>query len=317
MKHAIFTTALKSCAAIVLAACSLPVFANQPVLDAAALEALRNSPDVRVIDIRPPADYGQGHIPGALSAPYGSWRGPAHSPGQLPPLTRLAEQVQQLGLDQNSHAVVVSSGADITDFGAAARVYWTLKYLGLENLSILNGGMQAWQEAALPLEQTTASVAPSQYEPVLNTAILATQSDVQAQIGNPDARLVDARPKNFFLGQVKAPTASTPGTIQGAVNIEHSLWFEPGTTRVVSQEKAREIAARQFPEMVDDTIAFCNTGHWAATDWFALSELAGVPNVRMYPESLADWTNAATPLPMDNEPSRGSQISNKLKSLFN
>ncbi|MGO3742855.1 sulfurtransferase [Kerstersia sp.] len=316
MKHALITTALKSGAALLLATASLSA-ASQPVLDPAALDTLLAAPDIRVIDIRPPADYGQGHIPGALSAPYGSWRGPAHSPGQLPPLTRLAEQVQQLGLDRGSHAVVVSSGADTTDFGAAARVYWTLKYLGLENLSVLNGGMQAWQEAALPLEQAAASVTPSHYEPVLNTAILATQSDVQAQIGNPDARLVDARPKNFFLGQVKAPTAATPGTIHGAVNVEHSLWFEPGTTRVVSQEQAREIAARQFPEMVDDTIAFCNTGHWAATDWFALSELAGLPNVRMYPESLADWTNAAAPLPMDNEPGRGSQISNKIKSLFN
>lgn len=316
MKHAILTTVLKGGAALFMAACSLQAAASQPVLDPAALNELRTAPETRIIDIRPPEQYQAGHVPGALSAPYGSWRGPANSPGQLPPLTRLAEQLRQLGLDQGSHAIVVSSGADITDFGAAARVYWTLKYLGLENLSVLNGGMHAWQDAGLPQEQAAASVAASQYEPVLNTAILATQDDVQAQIGNPEARLVDARPKNFFLGQVKAPTASTPGTIHGAVNLEHSVWFEPGTTRIVGAEQAREIARQHFPEVADDTIAFCNTGHWAATDWFALSELAGLPNVRMYPESLADWTNADAPLPMDNEPGRGSQIGNKIKSLF-
>jgi len=38
--------------------------------------------------------------------------------------------------------VVVSSGKDVTDFGAAARVYWTLKVLGLKELSILNGGVR-------------------------------------------------------------------------------------------------------------------------------------------------------------------------------
>ena len=41
-----------------------------------------------------------------------------------------------------------------------------------------------------------------------------------------------------------------------------------------------------------EQIAFCNTGHWAATNWFALSELAGYRNVKMYPGSLVDWTGA-------------------------
>ena len=47
-------------------------------------------------------------------------------------------------------AAVVSSGADATDFGAAARVYWTLKVLGLKELSVLNGGVKAWAAAGLP-----------------------------------------------------------------------------------------------------------------------------------------------------------------------
>lgn len=312
------TRYLRSLAAIATVFISVQAHAaSTPVLDPATVDTLRSNPAVRIIDIRPPADYGSGHVPGALSAPYASWRGPANSPGQLPPLTRLAEQVRTLGLDENTHAIVVSSGADTSDFGAAARVYWTLKYLGLDQLSILNGGVKAWQDAGLPLETTAASVAATSYQPTLNTRIIATQDDVRSQIDNPQARLVDARPNAFFLGQTKAPTASTPGTIHRAINVEHSQWFQPGTTLIVSPDQARKIAATHFPELVDDTIAFCNTGHWAATDWFALSELAGLPNVRMYPESLADWTNAADPLPMDNEPGRAEQISNKIKNLFN
>ena len=290
-----------------------------PILSPAELSALiaSASPAVTVIDIRPPAEYRQGHIPGALSAPYGSWRGPAHSPGTLPPLEALTAQVRKLGLTPARHAVVVSSGADVTDFGAAARVYWTLKYLGLERLSVLNGGMQAWQQEQQPLSTEAAPApAPSDYEPKLNTAIIATQSDVLASLDRNDARLIDARPKNFFEGLVKAPTASVPGTIQGAKNIPHSVWFSPGSTQIVSAEEARAIAAREFPDLAADNIAFCNTGHWAATDWFALSELAGLPNIRMYPESLADWTNADQPLPMDNTPGRASQIADKFKKLF-
>jgi len=246
-----------------------------------------------------------------------SWRGPAHSPGTLPPLDKLTEQVRQLGLAPERHAVVVSSGANVSDFGAAARVYWTLKYLGLTQLSVLNGGMQAWQQAQQPLTQeASAAPAPSPYQPQLNTAILATQADVLANVGSQQVKLIDARPKNFYEGETKAPTAAVPGTIQGALNIAHSVWFEPNSNQIVAPERARAIAAEQFPEVVGDSIAFCNTGHWAATDWFALSELVGLPNIRMYPESLAQWTHADSALPMDNVPGRASQISNALKNLF-
>lgn len=288
-----------------------------PILAPQELDSLRTEAQVRVIDIRPEADYAKNHIPGAVSAPYAAWRGPADNPGKLPELTELAKLVQQLGLDEATHAIVVSTGDTTTDFGAAARVYWTLKYLGLERLSILNGGMQSWAAAGLPQDKQQPQVAASAYEPVLNLHILATQADILTQIDNPKALLVDARPTAFFAGKTKAPTASIPGTIRNAVNIEHSVWFKPDSNEVVSAAEARKIAAERFPELVDDTIAFCNTGHWAATDWFALSELAGLPNVRMYPESLADWTNTAEALPMDNTPGRGTQLLEKLKNVFN
>src|SRR5690606_29021913 len=219
------------------------------------------------------------------SAPYASWRGPANSPGQLPPLTELTKLVQSLGLDTHTHNVVTYAGADTSDFGSAARVYWTMKYLGLENLSVLNGGVKAWEAAGLPLTQEKTTVAASSYAPTLNKDIIASQSDVLQQIDNDNAVLVDARPENFFQGKVKAPTAAVPGTIRGAINTQHGQWFKPGSTQIVSPEEARKIAAASFPQLVDDTIAFCNTGHWAATDWFALSELAGLPHIRMYPES--------------------------------
>jgi len=288
-----------------------------PLLSPAELGALLDSRSVTIIDIRPPADFTQGHIPGALSSPYGGWRGPAHSPGTLPPLDMLAERVRQLGLASERHAVVVSSGVNVSDFGAASRVYWTLKYLGLTQLSILNGGMQAWQQAQQPLSlEASALPAPSQYQPKLNTAILATQADVLAHVGSQDVKLIDARPKAFYEGETKAPTAAVPGTIRSALNIEHSVWFAPGSNQIVAPEQARAIAAEKFPNVVGDSIAFCNTGHWAATDWFALSELVGLPNIRMYPESLAQWTHADPALPMDHTPGRASQISERIKNLF-
>jgi len=118
-------------------------FASQPLLTPQELQGRLSNPQVRVIDIRDAKSYAANHIPGAANAPYAQWRGPAANPGELPALPRLTALVQSLGLTPTTPAIVVSSGADATDFGAAARVYWTLKVLGVKELSILNGGVQA------------------------------------------------------------------------------------------------------------------------------------------------------------------------------
>ncbi len=301
-------------AALALGASS-SAWAAQPLLTPSELDAIRQQATVRVIDIRAPDAYAAGHIPGAVSAPYGRWRGPADNPGELPPVSRLTEIVRNLGVQEDTHAVVVSSGADATDFGASARVYWTLKYLGLKQLSILNGGLKAWADAGLPQDQATPAITPSTFEARLDDSLIATKEQIAAQLDNPRVRLVDARPLDFYLGKTKAPTAQVPGTIQGAVNLENGKWFKPGTSIFVSADEARRIAEQSLPDPADETISFCNTGHWAATDWFALSEVVGQQNVRLYPASMAEWSHDAS-LPMDNVPGRGSQILDKLKGLL-
>src|SRR5690606_12275146 len=130
-------------AAAITAGASFGAQAAAPLLTPAELNQARADAAVRIIDIRPPQEYAANHIPGAVSAPYAQWPGPADNPGQLPPVGKLSELVRSLGLDKSVHAVVVSSGANDTDFGSSARVYWTLKYLGLSELSILNGGVKA------------------------------------------------------------------------------------------------------------------------------------------------------------------------------
>ena len=146
----------------------------EPLLTPQQLSALlsqaqaQTSAQVRVIDIRDPKSFADNHIPGAVNAPYGKWRGPATNPGELPDHAKLVELLQSLGLNADTHAVVVSNGKDATDFGAMARVYWTLKSLGLKELSIVNGGMQAWTAAKLPLTTQPVKVAPSTYAPTFD-----------------------------------------------------------------------------------------------------------------------------------------------------
>lgn len=291
---------------------------TQPLVDEQQLAALIELPSVRVIDIRPPKDYAAGHIPGAISAPYGQWRGPANNPGQLISIEDLQQLVRSLGIDKDQHLVVYSSGDSQTDFGAAARVYWTLKYAGLPHLSVLNGGYQQWQRAALSESMDTPAITASSFEVQPNNSIVILKEELLEKINNNqnDYQLIDARPQAFYEGKVKAPTASIGGTIAGAKNAQHQQWFNEENATLKPADQIRQQIVQQGLDQAPQTVSFCNTGHWAATNWFVLSEIGGLPQVRLYPASLAEWTQAEQALPMSNTPSRAQQIRAKFQALI-
>jgi len=282
--------------------------AAAPLLTPAALAPLLKQADVRVIDIRDPKGFAAGHVAGAVNAPYGLWRGPATNPGELPGQDKLVALVQKLGLTPATHAVVISSGADATDFGAMARVYWTLKSLGLTELSIVNGGMQAWDAAKLPTSTAPVQVSPSSYAPTFDARWLATREDVQQHVKLSNAVLVDSRPDAFYQGKTQAPAAKMAGTLPGAVQLDFNQWFVPGSATFIDSAQAQRVAAQIQHAQGQDTVAFCNTGHWAATDWFGMSEVAGLPNVKLYAGSMVDWTQQPGVPLVQNAPGRGEQL---------
>ncbi len=295
----------------------LTLAAPQPLLEVEQLASMLEQPQVQLIDIRPTESYQAGHIGNAVSAPYLKWRGPANNPGQLLSLEKFQQLVQELGLTKEMHLVVYSTGADETDFGAAARVYWTLKYLGFEQLSLLNGGYSYWLQAQQPVSQQAQQLAASSLtlEPKEKLSIDTDELRSYITSQRADYQLLDSRPESFFLGRMKAPTASVGGTIAGASNLPFGQWFIPGETRVLPAAQIQQLVSAQQLQQAEESISFCNTGHWAATNWFVLSELAGVKNVRLYPASMAEWTQHAQSLPMDNTPARWEQIKTKFAQL--
>lgn len=269
----------------------------QPLLSPGELaDILAENDNVRVVHVS--GDFGAGHIPGAVFAAYAEWRGPADNPGALRPVAEFEALVQRLGIEADTPVVVVHSGANQTDMGTAARVYWTLRSLGVQDLALVNGGFLAWQAAGLPVSTTPDTVAASDFTPVWNDNWRVSTAEVRALVDSGDSRLIDARPRGFFEGRTW--TIARPGTIRGADHLTYDVWFQ--SNEMVGPETAREIAERHGQTDAPLTVSFCNTGHWAAINWFALSELAGVENTRLYAESMAEYAAAGHPL--DNQPGR-------------
>ena len=262
-------------------------------------QALREmAPDVTVLDIRSPKAFAKGHVEGALNAPYRTWRGPPENPGAVMTDARLTERLQSLGLTRETPVVVTYRGRNASDFGSAARVYWTLKSAGLNRIAILNGGLTAWIGEGLPLSTEARKAARSaEMFSLSDTWRISEQGVHDVVAGRADAQIVDARPLEFLQGKKKHRQAKAAGTIEGAANVTHSTWFTETGNNAGTIASAKDVMRVAREAGVEDGKArpiasFCNTGHWAATNWFALSELAGIGNVKLYPESMVGWTQA-------------------------
>jgi thiosulfate/3-mercaptopyruvate sulfurtransferase len=231
--------------------------------------------------------YAKAHIPGAIHSDYdkAGWRVTRNGvPFMLPTVAELEKLIGETGIDEESHVVIVPAGVSATDFGAAARVYWTLKVAGHPSVSILDGGFAAWQAAGYPVESGTAVPTPKIFTTHLDERLLAQLAEVEH---NEHATLVDARPEGYFDGKEKAPVVQAYGHIPGAINLDSASFYDPATNRLRPRDQLAKIAAR-LPS--GPVVTYCNTGHWAATDWFVLSAVLGHPDVRLYDGSMVEWT---------------------------
>ncbi|MBA2778365.1 sulfurtransferase [Billgrantia kenyensis] len=272
-----------------------------PLVEAEWLEDQLNNDDLVVLDVRSSIDDGgdraafeAARIPGSRYSNYAEegWREERDGVvGLMPEADDLAQLIGGLGIANDDTVIVVPAGTGPTDFASATRVYWTFKALGHDEVAILNGGFTGWEQQGFktasgpadPPEATTFSA-------TMREELLATDEQVEAsqQAGE---QLVDARPEGFYAGTRQSPDVQVPGTIPDAVNLPHDgalvkrngAWYlEPDRLTEAIDALALDHEAR--------TVAFCNTGHWAASGWFQLSEVGGLADVTMYDGSMAAWT---------------------------
>ena len=119
--------------------------------------------------------------------------------------------------------------------------------------------------------------------------------------------LLDARNEEQFIGEAKHGKALQAGHIPGAVLQSQAEAYNANTNQLKSEAELLEIYADHADKPI---ISYCNTGHWAATNWFVLSEVLGRKDVKLYDGSMVEWTaNSDNPL--------GTQSNmDKLKGLF-
>jgi len=243
-----------------------------------------------------------GHIPGAVSVPWkrvvakGGEQGVALK-AMLPTTEAFTALMQESGVGNGSAIVIAGLGVTAKDQAHATRLYFTLKYFGHDNVALLNGGTAQWATEGRPLAYTPETPPKGDFAVTeVREDLLAGTQEVEEAVASGKAQLVDCRTEDFYLGLTYKRGFVTPedkGHLPGAKSLPFVLLSDnAGPAKLFSPEEMRQVAALKGVALDVPTIAYCNTGVTASLDWFALHELLGNENARLYDGSMHAWSSA-------------------------
>lgn len=230
------------------------------------------------------AEYLAGHLPDAPffdiealsdhSSPY---------PHMMPRAERFAVAMRELGIHSDKHLVVYDEG----NLFSAPRAWWMLRAFGVEQVSILAGGLQGWKAAGLPLATGPVTLPEGEFEATFDKAQVKRLTDVLLISHEGGAQIVDARAANRFNAEVDEPR---PGLHRG--HIPHSRnvpWNDLVVNGTLKPEaELRTIFAEAGVKPDEPVMASCGSGVTAAVIVLALTAL-GARNVTLYDGSWSEW----------------------------
>ncbi|MGB0712954.1 MAG: sulfurtransferase, partial [Gammaproteobacteria bacterium] len=248
------------------------------------------APGQVVLDLQTPAMYQRYHIPGAISAPYEFWRtGDDGAPGMLPPVERLERMLGRLGVRPDSHVVLTTTGLDANHLAESARVFWTLKVLGHQRVSILDGGLNTYaNEFGGKLDSGKVKPRFTTYNATPDFGLLVTGEQMEQALKD-GVVLIDGRSRGEYLGVLTGGDEERPGTIPGAINLPHHWLSQDSGGKLRGREQLEKLFDYAGLETAEGAVHFCHTGNRAALNWFVDYAILGNVGVRLYDGSMADW----------------------------
>jgi len=272
------------------------------------LQARMDDRELRIMDCRfvlsqpivGRESYLQGHIPGAVYADLDVDLAAAVGPGTgrhpLPDATELASTFGRLGVSADTRVVVY----DETSGALAARAWWLLRWLGHEQVTLLDGGLGRWQASGGPLEEGEVTFPTVHFDAIpRNDWVLATDEILQSAERDSNSLLIDARDEARYRGEIE-PIDKVAGHIPGSVNLpfQRSL-NDDGTWKTGAElKKMWGKVLKENPEA--HLSVMCGSGV-TACHLIISARLAGIAEPRLYVGSWSEWiTDPTRPIAIGN-----------------
>ena len=232
------------------------------------------------------AEYVAEHIPGAIFFDIDEIADTKSSlPHMLPPPEKFSSRMRSMGIGDGSRIVIYDSAG----LFSAARVWWTFRVMGVDDVSVLNGGLPKWKaegrpiESGQPIGRTTRHFTARR-----NLDLVRDVSDIKALLKDKSAELVDARAPERFAGTAPEPRPGLrSGHIPGAHNLPYGkLLNSDGTLKSASE--LERLFAEAGVDLSKPVVTSCGSGVTASVLALALAQI-GHRRAAVYDGSWSEW----------------------------
>jgi thiosulfate/3-mercaptopyruvate sulfurtransferase len=259
----------------------LPYAKPEILVEPVALDDAEALKKFVILDVRGANTYAEGHVPGAVrvdaAALSKAFSADTNDEGW-------AKRLGKLGVNIDSPVVVYGD-----DWREAARLWFILRYWGVKDVKLLNGGWTAWkaEKRHVSTQRENPKPVKGKVSPAANR--VATKNQMLDLLKEKSALILDVRSKDEFCGD--AGTARKKGSIPGAVHLEWIDFVNRDTQKLKSAGEIAPMLERAGITRSKPVVTYCQSGGRAAVSAFVL-ELMGGEQVRNYYRSWAEWGNA-------------------------
>lgn len=195
-------------------------------------------------------------------------------PRPVPKPECFRDYLGSLGIS-NKHNLIIYDRSPM-GFYSSPRLWWTLKYMGQENVSILNGGLDSWNQNGFELSTEKTNFKEENFVLQMNPNILRNYEQI---IENKEEQIIDVRPPKIF----------DQGAIPDSINVPYNDLFDQNTGLFKTKDQLLEVFKKHNVDFSKPLVASCMTGTTASSLSLAL-DLIGVKDVPVY---IGSWTEYA------------------------
>jgi len=247
--------------------------------------------DYKVIDLRKPEKYKQGHIPNAINI----WRTDIVNSekdygGMMAKRAVIESLLGKLGI-KNGDQIIIYDDKGLCD---AARLWWILDFYGYSKVKLLNGGFTKWKKENRPVSLETVVLEKTSFTFTNSTdkkTHYADIDEVKSAISDSNVVLLDTRELEEYTGSFMKKGAYRSGRIPSSswCNWSETVDYK-NSTQFKEIEKLKNIYVSKGITTDKEIIVYCQSGARSAHTTFVLTQLLNYPNVKNYDGSWIEWS---------------------------
>ncbi|MEJ2758543.1 MAG: sulfurtransferase [Anaerolineales bacterium] len=276
------------------------------IINVHQLNSHLNDPNWLVVDCRYDLfdpEYGEqaylsAHIPGAVFADINTQLSGPVIPGKtgrhpLPQIDDLTKTFSNWGIDENTQVVGYDDGGG----KFAARLWWLLHWLGHPQVAVLDGGIDIWKNANLPLETSPASRDRKQFIPNPQPQMIINLSQMNTIPSK--LTIIDSRAPERYAGKIENidPVA---GRIPRAKNRFFQKNLQEDLTFLTPKVLKNQFSTLLKESTPDNVVFYCGSGITGSHNVLAMY-MSGLGMPKLYPGSWSEWiTDPSRPIEKDN-----------------